>query len=188
MRRLSTFYAVMLVAFVLVLVLAPFAVATQIIYRTPQQMGQQSSLVVQGTVTSVRSYWNDKRTKIYTETLVQVDQAYKGPNPGTVRVVQLGGTVGNVKVAVAGALQWRPGEEVVLFLEQATTDAYQVSGFSQGKFNLERDPITGEAFVRRPALEGAEVLGAPSVDQHVSASRTVNVPLAQFIDDALNRR
>lgn len=188
MRRLSIFIPTTLAAIVLVFAGTPLALATQIVYRTPQQMGQQSSLVVQGEVTGVRSYWNEKRTKIFTETLVQVDQAYKGTNPGTVRVVQLGGTVGNVRVTVAGALQWKRGEEVLLFLEQATDEAYQVSGFSQGKFNIERDPVTGEAFVRRQALEGVEILLAPQADQQVSPSRSFNVPLKRFIDDALNLR
>lgn len=188
MRRLSIFIPTTLVAFALVFAATPFALATQIVYRTPQQMGKASSLVVQGEVTSVRSYWNEKRTKIFTETLVQVDQAYKGLNPGTVSVVQLGGTVGNVQVTVAGALQWKPGEEVLLFLEPATAEAYQVSGFSQGKFNIERDPMTGEAFVRRPALEGVEILLAPQADQQAPASRALSVPLKRFIDDALNLR
>lgn len=188
MRGLSIFVTATLAAFVLVLATPNFASATQIVYRTPQQMGQTSSLVVQGEVTSVRSYWNDKRTKIFTETEVQVDQAYKGLNPGTVRVVQLGGTVGNVCVTVAGALHWKPGEEVLLFLEQATSDAYQVSGFSQGKFNIERDPITGEAFVKRPALEDVEILLAPQTDQQVPAPGNVNMPLKRFIDNALNLR
>jgi hypothetical protein len=188
MMRFSMFSRITLAAFLLTFALAPFSLATQIIHRTPQQLGQQSSLVIQGKVTGVRSYWNDKRTKIYTETTVQVDQTYKGTNPGTVRVLQLGGIVGKVKVAVAGALQWKMDEEVVLFLEQATADAYQVSGFSQGKFNVERDPETGQAFLRRPALEGAEVLGAPPDEKELPTSRTTRMPLEQFIDDALNRR
>jgi hypothetical protein len=187
MKRLSSVLPVVFVALAVVFVITSVAMATQIVYRTPKQMGEQSSLVVHGKVASVRSFWNEKRTKIFTETFVQVDETYKGANPGTVRIIQLGGTVGKIKVTVAGALQWQPGEEVLLFLEEATPDAYHVSGFSQGKFNVERDPVTGEAFVRRPALEGAEVMGAPPSDDPMATTRVVEVPLTQFIDDALNR-
>ncbi|UCG52212.1 MAG: hypothetical protein JSW58_01255 [Candidatus Latescibacterota bacterium] len=188
MKRFSSVLPVVLVALAFMFGMTSLAMATQIVYRTPKQMGEQASLVVQGKVTSVRSFWNERRTKIFTETFVQIDEAYKGTNPGSVRIIQLGGTVGKIKVTVAGALQWRPGEEVLLFLEEATPDAYHVSGFSQGKFSVERDPVTGEAFVRRPALEGAEVLGAPPSEEPMTTSRVVKVPLTQFIDDALSRR
>jgi hypothetical protein len=187
MKRLAAFETILSV-FLVLLAVATLAQATSIVYRTPQEMGEQSSLVVQGKVAGVRSFWNEGRTKILTETLVDVDEAFKGSNPGLVRVVQLGGTVGTVKVTVAGALRWKPGEEVLLFLEAGAAGAYQVSGFSQGKFRIERDPETGEAFVSRPAIEDAEILGAPSDESAISTSREVKVPLAQFINDALNRR
>ena len=188
MRRITDVLPITLLVLGLLLTVVPLALATQIIYRTPQEMGQQSSLVVQGKVTSVRSFWNENRTKIFTETLVQIDESFKGANPGTVRVLQLGGTVDKIKVTVAGAIQWKPGEEVLLFLEEATENRYHVSGFSQGKFNIERYPDTGEAFVRRPALEGTEVMGAPPSGHEMSTSSVVKTPLRQFIDDALNRR
>jgi hypothetical protein len=167
---------------------APVLHATQIRYQSPQQLGQQSSLVVQGKVADVRSYWNDKHTKIFTETLIQVDQTHKGQAAGVVKIIQLGGIVGNVKVSMAGALQWRPGEEVLLFLERYGPDNYQVSGFSQGKFIVERDPSTGEPFIERPALEGTEIQGAPSKNGAVMTSRIEPVSLQKFIDRALNRR
>lgn len=190
MTRITTILTITIavIGMLYAVAVVPPAQATQIIYRTPQEMGQQSSLVIQGKVVGVRSFWNEKRTKVFTETTVQIDEAFKGANVGTVRVLQLGGTVGGIKVTVAGALHWKPGEEVLLFLEEATADAYHVSGFSQGKFNVERDPVTGEAFVRRPALEGAEVLGAPPSGQEMSTSSVVNTPLRQFVDNALNRR
>jgi hypothetical protein len=162
--------------------------ATQIIHRTPQQLGSESSLVVRGTVASVRSYWNDSRTKIFTETLVDIAEAYKGGSQASVRIVQLGGIVGNIKVSVAGALQWRVGEEVLLFAEQAGADSYRVSGFSQGKFHIERDVKTGKPYVTRPALKGVEVLKAPGLDEPVRVSPLERVPLEQFVQEALPQR
>jgi hypothetical protein len=141
----------------------PLSKATQILYQSPQQLGEQSSLVVRGKVTSTRSFWNDQRTKVFTETHIAVDETYKGGDVATLRVVQLGGVVDNIRVTVSGALQWTPGEEVLLFVEPYRADAYQVSGFSQGKFNVKRDPQTGKAFIQRPALEGVEIMGALDV-------------------------
>jgi hypothetical protein len=124
--------------------------ATQIIAMSPQKMGQTASEVVRGSVTSVQSYWNASHTKIFTETVVAVDETYKGSATGQVTLLQLGGEVDGVRVTVHGALSWTAGEEVLLFLEPYTEGRFHVSGFSQGKFAVERDPVTGRAFVRAP--------------------------------------
>jgi hypothetical protein len=166
-------------------ILTGTAYATQLIYRSPKQMGDEAALVATGKVTGVRSYWNDKQTKIFTETTIQIDQAYKGTASQTVRIIQMGGVVGTVRMHVHGALGWRPGEEVLLFLDAYDADRYRVSGFSQGKFGVERDPVTGEAFVTRPMLDGTEVLGAPAKRGGVPG-QPERVPLDQFINNALH--
>lgn len=90
-----------------------------------------------------------------------MDETYKGGAVPDVRIVQLGGIVGHVKMKVSGALRWKRGEEVLLFLEPYDRGTYQVSGFSQGKFGIERDPDTGRMYVKHPPLEGIEIIGAP---------------------------
>ena len=188
-RTTVSVFAVLFVA----AIFAGTAHSTQIIHRSPKQMGDEASLVVTGKVSGVRSYWNDKQTKIFTETTIQIDEAYKGDAASTVRIIQMGGVVGTVRMHVHGALSWRAGEDVLLFLDSYDADTYRVSGFSQGKFGVERDPVTGEAFVMRPMLEGAEVLGAPVRDDatahdgdgSITASPPARVPLIQFINNAL---
>jgi hypothetical protein len=167
--------------------------ATQVVYMTHRQLGDGARLVVRGEVVDVRSYWNEKKTKIFTSARVAVDETYKGSGNGTIDVVQLGGVVGNVKVTVHGALAWTPGEEVILFLEPLETQSagperYQVSGFSQGKFNVTRDVRTGKAYVQRAEPEDTELLGAPSAGGPPPTSRVENVPIEQFINEALGRR
>jgi len=171
----------------------PSAWATQVLYRTPRQLGTESRLVVRGEVIGVRSYWNETRTKIFTAARVSVDETYKGSGASTIDVVQLGGVVGSVKVTVHGALSWREGEDVVLFLEpydgpSAGTETFQVSGFSQGKFSVQKDPRTGKSFVSRPETSGAELVGAPSAGSPEPSSRIENLSIEQFIDEALGRR
>lgn len=164
------------------------AFATQIAYLTPRELGQQSELVFRGKVVSVNSYWNDKHTKIFTRTRVAVDETYKGSSWAVVDVVQLGGTVGKVKVTVQGALQWNVGEEVLLFAEPYDTGSFQVSGFSQGKFGIKRNARTGTAYVQAPQAEGVTLLGAPSVQGLIQTSGTERVPLEAFVNQALGRR
>ncbi|MFZ1948189.1 MAG: hypothetical protein WAW06_11635, partial [bacterium] len=92
----------------LVLGLSSLTQATQLLYKSPQDLGDEAAIVVRGRVESVESYWNTKHTKIFTRTRIAVDESYKGSAGPTVDIVQLGGVVGNVKVTVQGALQWRP--------------------------------------------------------------------------------
>jgi hypothetical protein len=160
--------------------------ATQVLYRTPQELGKESVLVVQGRVSGVESYWNDTHTKILTEARIAVDASFKGDGGRSLRVVQMGGVVGNVRMTVHGAIQWHAGQEVVLFLEPSLSGAYTVSGFTQGKFDVERDPDTGLAYVRRPAQEGVQMVGRP--DDGPAVSTLKRVPVQRFIDDALGRR
>jgi len=171
---------------VIVLIAAVAVDATQVLFRTPQELGKESILVVQGRVTGVESYWNESHTKILTEAHVSVDESFKGDAGRSLRIVQLGGVVGNVRMTVHGAIQWHAGKEVVLFLEPALPGTWQVAGLSQGKFDIERDPETGLAYVKRPSQEGVQLVGRP--DEGPAVSTLKQVPVRRFIDDALGRR
>jgi hypothetical protein len=174
------------VVWVLVCVLLALAAAgwaTEVMYQSPKQLADESSRIVRGTVVSVRSYWNAGHTTILTETRIKVAETYKGAKTPEAVVVQLGGVVGHVKVNVEGALSWRPAEEVLLFLESNPDGAYQIAGFSQGKFAIERDARTGEAYVKSPAFEGVSLVGAPP-----GGAKSMKAPLDQFIDETMGRR
>ena len=162
--------------------------ATEVEYVSPRQMGNESVLVVRGKVASVRSFWNDAHTKIFTETVIQVDETYKGQEAGEVRVVQMGGVVDNMQMHVYGALSWHRGEEVLLYLDRMDVDRYRVAGFSQGRFHIERDPASGEPFIRRPAEEGAEILGAPPGRGEGPLAVSARVPLGEFVKYTLGER
>jgi hypothetical protein len=175
----------LLTCVVAAVLITSIADATQILYQTPKQMGEESALVVRGKVANVRSFWNDSQTKILTETVIAIDESYKGGGDATARVLQLGGVVGTMRMHVHGAPSWERGEEVVLFLEPIDAANYRVSGLSQGKFKVERDPVTGDAFITYPMMDDAEVLGAPSAGGDGHAHRSAKMPLSKFIDDAL---
>jgi hypothetical protein len=159
--------------------------ATQVIYQTPRQLGEVSALVVDGRVASVRSYWNDSHTKILTEAVVNVNGAHKGDAGSTVRIVQLGGVVGNVRMTVHGALQWRQDEEVLLFLEPSTPGAYQVAGLFQGMYKIERDPRSGKAYVLQTSHGDVDLVGAPD---HQISQQPAKLALDKFIDDVLGNK
>jgi hypothetical protein len=183
MRSLAKFLVLAVVALAL---FPPTVRATQILYKSLPQLGEQSEAVVRGNVVGIESYWNEKRTKIFTETVLAITESYKGEVGSSARILQLGGVVDNVRVTVHGALNWDLGEEVVVFLEPAPAGKYQVSGFSQGKFKVVRDPRTNEAFIIQPDLADVQLVGAP---ESVSPTTGLEkVPLTQFIERALGNR
>jgi hypothetical protein len=155
--------------------------ATQLRQLSIEEMGLAADKVVQGTVTATHSFWNAEGTKIFTEITVASDETHKGRPEGTVRILQLGGTVDNVQVTVHGALAWTPGEEVLLFLEAYGNDAYVVSGLSQGKYSVVRDLRSGEVFVTRSATSVVETTGPPGA----APRRDDLVPLASVLERAL---
>lgn len=134
--------------------------ATQIPYRSIESLGAESPVVVRGAVRDVRTYWNDTRTRILTEVTVRVSDRYKGAPAGELRIVQMGGVLDGVRMTVAGALEWSRGDEVVLFLEDSLPGRYRVAGFSQGRFDVRRDPRSGEEFVVQAGVGQAELTGA----------------------------
>lgn len=176
---------------VLVLVLSmatTLASATTIISRTPEEIARESAVVVDGKVTGVRSYWNDTHTKILTEATIAVDATHKGTAGAQVRVLQLGGVVDNVRMTAHGALAWKRGEDVLLFLEASGSGAYQVAGFSQGKYLIERDTRTGAEYVRQAMPADTKDVRGPSTTDGASAAATERVGLEQFLDRVLPRR
>jgi hypothetical protein len=169
-------------AAILVVLAATAAFATQVVLRTPRELAQESALIVDGTVTGVRSYWNDDHSKILTEATVAVAGTHKGSAGSTVRVVQLGGVVGNVRMTAHGALAWKRGEDVLLFLEPALPGEYQVAGFSQGKYMIERDRRTGKAFVQQAAPPDTEGAGTSA------GAKAERVPMDTFINQVLAKQ
>jgi hypothetical protein len=170
---------------VLLLLLVPTitAQATQLEQMSLDELGRTASTVVQGKVLTTHSYWNPDHTKIFTEILVESDVTHKGPAAGSVRIVQLGGTVDNVRVTVHGALGWTPGEEVLLFLEPYKANTFVVTGLSQGKFGIVRDERTGEVFASRAPAAGAKGAGNRANDGgHRSIEK---MPLTRLLDEAL---
>lgn len=159
--------------------------ATKIIPMNPEKLAQASTAVVRGIVGGTESYWNAGHSKIFSETTIAVEETYKGSAGSQIRLIQLGGVVDGVQVTVHGALHWAQGEEVVLFLEPTQNGAFMVAGFSQGKFGVQRDPLTGRTFVNRPALEGVELVNDNGLDHADGGGGLARVPLDQFLSEAL---
>ena len=79
-----------------------------------------------------------------------MEDSWKGAPSGaaqqlTVRL--LGGSVGNLSSTVSGVPHFRPGEEVILFLQSTARGDYSIVSWVQGTFRIHRDARTGAEIV-----------------------------------------
>ncbi len=91
--------------------------SSQIKLSTDQQL-QLAVAVCRGTVVQVDSFRGDDGM-IHTRTLVRVDETLKGKFPAVVKLIHLGGTVGDRTDQDSFSPQFRVGEERLLFLSRA---------------------------------------------------------------------
>lgn len=138
------------------------------------ELVEQSDVIFVGTALAVESRWNDEHTRIYTYTTFQVDEYLKGSGPDTLVVTTLGGVVGEMGQAAAGAPYFRKDERVVLFTSASATGARGVTGWNQGRFRIQAHPQTGEETVVR-SLAGVSFARQPNKDvvQQFSSLRTL---------------
>jgi hypothetical protein len=94
----------------------------------------QSTQVVRGQVGSCAGAY--RGSMIYTHCTVEVTETLKGAPVSQARFSVPGGKVGNIRQSIAGAPQFQPGVEYVLFLWTSASGFTQVMGLSQGKFEV----------------------------------------------------
>ena len=171
---------------VLVAVSAP---ATTLMRMSLDQLAEASTVVIRGHVIGQETLWNAARTRIYTYTTVAVDQTYKGNPASTLVIQQPGGTIGNVRVFVAGTVRFHTQAAYLLFLERSAADPskFLPVGMMQGAYRIYRDATTQEERLILPMgslLRGAPAFGAGSTIAGPA------VPVRQFqreISTALSR-
>ena len=115
----------------------------------------ESDAVVLGHCIDKRVYQEGKM--IWTEYTIQVYEVLKGEKLKEVRVRQPGGELGDVGIAVSGAVSFAPFEEVLLFLSKEEKGARDLIGFGQGKFKIYYDKKTGKKFAHQQ-LEGIKFI------------------------------
>ena len=108
-------------------VIPTYSTINRFLFNRRRDLGVPTSFLVNESGMIVKTYVGAATPTNYAETIVEVDEAYKGQASPSVRIVQLGGVVGNVRMTVHGALHWHPGEEVLLFLEPYRNEGFQAS-------------------------------------------------------------
>ena len=154
--------------------------ATQVIPMDTRELVRTSSDIVVGSVEHVHSYWNAAHTRILTDVTFHVGEAMKGAGgDGSVTITQMGGVVDGMRLSIAGSPVFTPGEEALLFLWTDARGRRLVNGLAQGKFDIDRDPVSGEAIVRRN-LDGLTMLDLKSGTRSMAQTPPERVRLSDF--------
>ncbi len=127
-----------LASLALVALAAPVADASTLRHVAVDQLAEDASLVVRGTVVAQRSRWHGDF--IVTDSVVKVRECWTdAPCGNQVVVTQLGGEVGDVGMHVEGVAPLALGDGVVLFLRARRDGSLAPVGMAQGMFREVRD-------------------------------------------------
>jgi hypothetical protein len=186
------------------ILVAAWARPTTLVRMSLDQLAEASTEIIRGHVASQVSLWNPGHTRIYTYTTLAVDQTYKGNPPATLVVQQPGGTIGKVRLVVAGTIHFSPQAAYVLFLERSPADAtkFLPVGMMQGAYRIYRDAKTQEenlvlplgSLARGiPASGPGSVIAGPAVpvrqfqrDVSAALSSPLSIPPGTAIPVAIN--
>jgi len=119
--------------------------ATTLLRMSVARMSETAQLIVRARCLANSVGWD--AGEIWTFTSFEVREVWSGSSPARITVRLLGGRVGNLTSSVSGVPRFRPGEEVVLFLEPTRRGDFSVVGWEQGTFRIRRDPRTSEESV-----------------------------------------
>jgi hypothetical protein len=133
------------------ILIAIVANATTLVHLPFQQLVGYSSAIAR--VQCVGSDVRLENGEIWTDTRFHVLETVKGFLPGTIVVRQPGGKFQNLHSHVDGSPEFRPDEEVYLFLIGKPGKQFNVVGWSQGTFRIRRDTCTGVETVTQDSAE-----------------------------------
>ena len=155
-------------AMLMAILFAASASATTLVRMSLDQLAEASTEIIRGHVVSQQTLWNPQHTRIYTYTTLALDQTYKGNPPSLPVVQQPGGTIGKVRVFVAGTVQFHAQASYMLFLERSGADPskFLLVGMMQGAYRIYRDAETEEERLILPLgslSRGTPAAGAGSI-------------------------
>lgn len=113
---------------------------------------------------------------IYTLARFEVLEQWKGPQAPQVEIALPGGTMGNLSQRFGGVPQLESGREFVVFLWTGPSGRTQITGLSQGLFEVLRAPDGQVRVIRQPS---ADLMLAPGSGTPVRNS-ALDLPLVDL--------
>jgi len=119
----------------------------QVKKMSAKELTKESSTVLYGKCSKLKSEWNENKSIIYTYVTI-VPEAYLKGNLGSEAVIAVpGGRVDDIICEVSEMPVFVEGEEVVAFVRTNPAGKNLVTGGFQGKMKIEKDKKTGKRAV-----------------------------------------
>jgi len=127
--------------------------ATTLARMSIEQMSRTAPLIVRVRCIGNSTGWD--AGEIWTFTNFEVEETWRGKAPETITVRLLGGRMGNLTSSISGVPRFRPGEEVILFLEPTSRGDFSVMSWAQGTLRIHLDIRTGRENVTQDTASSA---------------------------------
>ena len=118
-----------------------------------EQLVSESSAVVYGRVSDVRSQWTADRRFIESVVSIDVIKGMKGGAGETIAFTVPGGQVGRYLNVIPGAPVFSPGDLAVVFLTAHGPRLPVTTGLTQGIYRVQRDASSGAMVVVPPVID-----------------------------------
>lgn len=185
----------LLINFIAAAVLSVSAHAASVVPMPLNELVKSSDMILVGRCDEIRSYWRDN--KIYTDNVITVEQIIKGDGVSQYVVTTLGGTATHprlkvpVNMAVPGGANFTHGGQALLMVSTNSAGVNQIVGLTQGKFDIEIHPDSGERLIpvgqkvvtnEPEAGDITDLLFSPSAfDAHATRIRVRKMELSEMI-------
>jgi len=139
----------------LVSLLVASADATTVAPLSFEKLVSESSAVVYGRVSDVRSQWTADRRFIESVVSIDVLKGMKGGMGDTIAFTVPGGQVGRYLNVIPGAPMFATGDLAVFFLTAQGPRLPVTTGLTQGVYRVQRDAASGALLVMPPTSDTA---------------------------------
>jgi hypothetical protein len=131
------------------------AFATTVVPLSFEKLVNESSAVVYGRVSDVRSQWTADRRFIESVVSIDVIKGIKGGMGDTLAFTVPGGQVGRYVNVIPGAPMFATGDLAVFFLTERGPRLPVTTGLTQGVYRVQRDAASGAMLVMPPISDTA---------------------------------
>lgn len=119
-----------------------------------RELSSNAEMIVQAKVTAIVTQWNKDSTAIFTYIRANIiDDMIGDDEDNEIIIMQPGGHIGTLILAVDGTTTYSVGEENVLFLNKDANkpNTYMTMGMFQGKYTIYTDHNNQRRVVRQPS-------------------------------------
>ena len=158
--------------------------ATTMKKLSDEDLASQAQTILTGKCISIKSEWNEERTKIFTYITISPQNLLKGGRKTqSIIIKQPGGEVGEIGMHVDGISVFEEGEEVLLFLEKGENDFHRTLGLSQGKLAITTDKDTGRKVLVKKRVELVRTPGGKIGRKVIEIKSDKKIFLDDFTDN-----